>query len=311
MELKAYDQIPLRVLITNKCNGTCYFCHNEGVSRLYEKNMSMDIFQQIIVAAREQKIKRIVLSGGEPTIVNNINSMLHIVKEFYPDAVLSITTNGVNLQSLLKKDVVFDKLNLSISSFQEQIYSKYQRIDPLPALNMLKDRKMNISVNVVVTKDNYRELEDIISFCVSRNLSIEILFELRSYNKEELVEQISLIRKIEIRYGKFFWKIENVPSLRNDICEKLYISIKHPYFNQYFTWDYCLKCNKQGSCFERICAVRVDEYGNVFPCLNRHINMDGSSIGENIRICYSMLDKGKMIRDLNLPFSLRDVLIQN
>lgn len=311
MELKAYDQIPLRVLLTNKCNGTCYFCHDEGVSSLYEKNMSMDIFQQIIVAAREQKIKRIVLSGGEPTIANNINSMLHIVKELYPEVVLSITTNGVNLQSLLEKDVVFDKLNLSISSFNKQIYLKYQRIDPLPVLNMLNDRKMNISVNVVVTKDNYKDLEDIISFCVNRYLSIEILFELRSYDKEELVEQISLIRMIENRYGKFFLKIENVPSLRNDICENFHISIKHPYFNQYFTWDYCLKCNKQGNCFERICAVRVDEYGNVFPCLNRHINMEGSSIGENIRICYSMLDKAKMTRDLNLPFLLRDVLIQN
>jgi len=311
MELKAYDQIPLRVLITNKCNGTCYFCHEEGVSGQYDRNMNMDIFRQIIVAAREQKIKKIVLSGGEPTIADNIDSMLYMVKEFYPDVVLSITTNGANLQSLLKKDVDFDRLNLSISSFKERVYSNYQKIDPLPILNMLYDRKLNISINMVVTEDNYKELEDIVTFCVNKNMSIEILFELRSYKKEELVEHIGLIRKIEDRYGKFFWKIGNVPSLRRDINENIHISIKHPYFNQYFAWDYCLKCNKQGSCFERICAVRVDEYGNVFPCLNRHINMDGPSIRENIRICYSMIDGARMNRDLNIPHLLRDVLIQD
>lgn len=109
MELRAYDQIPLRILTTNKCNGRCYFCHNEGVSQLYEKNITLDIFKQAIAAARKYQIRKIVLSGGEPTLSMNVEFMLHYVKENYPDVMLSMTTNGANLDILLKSDLILIK----------------------------------------------------------------------------------------------------------------------------------------------------------------------------------------------------------
>lgn len=308
MELKAYEQIPLRILITNKCNGVCYFCHAEGISNQNERDMDLATFQQIIMAARELRIKRMVLSGGEPTLAAKLEQMLHITREIYPAVMVSITTNGANLCSLLKKDIAFDKLNLSISSFHEQIYSKYQRINPFPVLNMLSDRKLNTNVNIVVTKDNYRELEYIIEYCIDRHISVKLLFELRNYCSEELTWQISFIKNIENKYGDFFWNIDNIPELRNNITENKYISIKHPYFNQYFTWSFCSKCNKKEHCFERLCAVRIDENRNVFPCLNRNENMTGSNIKNNIQKCYSMLDRVEMTKDIKVFPSLKEVL---
>ena len=308
MELRAYDQIPLRILTTNKCNGRCYFCHNEGVSQLYEKNITLDIFKQAIAAARKYQIRKIVLSGGEPTLSMNVEFMLHYVKENYPDVMLSMTTNGANLALLLKSDLNFDKINLSVSSFDRNVYSKYQRVEPLAILNMLYDRKINASVNIVVTKDNYKELNNIIDFCIKKNLSIEILFELRSYDLQEINGQLSLIKEIEDRYGYFFLKIDNIPSLKNNLCGKSSINIKHPYFNRYFSWDFCQKCKNKNACFERVCAVRVDEEGNIFPCLNHCINVKALTVEESIHTCYSKIDKAKMTRNLSEIFSLEDVL---
>lgn len=141
-----------------------------------------------------------------------------------------------------------------------------------------------------------------------KNLSIEILFELRSYDLQEINGQLSLIKEIEDKYGYFFWKIDNIPSLKNNLCGKSSINIKHPYFNRYFSWDFCQKCKNKNACFERVCAVRVDEEGNIFPCLNHCINVKALTVEESIHTCYSKIDKAKMTRNLSEIFSLEDVL---
>ncbi len=296
MKLKAYEQVPLRVLITNKCNGNCYFCHKEGNTGLNKSDMTVYMFEQVINAAREQGIRKIVMSGGEPTLSDNIQYMVCAVKSIYPGVELSVTTNGANILQLLEVRTSFDKLNLSISSLYKRIYMKYQGIDPVLVLNTVQNQGVDVTVNIVVTRDNYNELEDIVSFCIGRNISVEILFELCSYNEIELAEQIKIIYKFEDKYGDFSWVLKNVPSLRREINKKICINIKHPYFNQYFEWDYCFKCNKKKVCFERICSVRVDVDGNVFPCLNHHVNLNKDSIKKNIQLCYSQIDNAKLVR---------------
>lgn len=309
MELRAYDQIPLRILTTTRCNGRCYFCHNEGTTKLYEKNMSLDIFKQAVDAAYKYQIKKIVLSGGEPTLSMNMEFMLQYVRMKYPNAILSITTNGAKLERLLNMDLTFDKVNFSISSFDKKVYSKYQRVEPIVILKSLYDKKVKTSVNIVVTKDNYKELENIVDFCIKKNISIEILFELRDYNQQEIDGQISLIKKVENKYGAFSWKMDSIPFLENKLDGKSSISIKHPYFNRYFSWDICQKCKNKKICFERICAVRVDENGNIFPCLNHSISIKTLTIEDGIQKCYSIMDKAKMTRKFNEHYTLKDVLI--
>lgn len=57
----------LRVLVTNRCNYRCPFCHNEGQEkRNYTDMMSASDFYKFINIIKDQPLSELNFSGGEP-----------------------------------------------------------------------------------------------------------------------------------------------------------------------------------------------------------------------------------------------------
>ena len=70
----------LRILVTNKCNYKCPFCHNEG----QEKDgltdmMSFESFKTFIDIVNGQDISELHVSGGEPFLNKEIVRMIEYV----------------------------------------------------------------------------------------------------------------------------------------------------------------------------------------------------------------------------------------
>ena len=67
----------LRILVTNKCNYRCPFCHNEG----QDKDNSADVmkltdFISFVDFMKDQPISELHFSGGEPFLNHEIVDMI-------------------------------------------------------------------------------------------------------------------------------------------------------------------------------------------------------------------------------------------
>lgn len=154
---------PLRLILTNRCNGLCPFCHKEG----YQGNSDM-FWQDICTCANtaeELALPNITLTGGEPTLRADLPDIISELQKRYSGHI-SLTTNGYNLEQTAESlQIPLYAVNLSVSSFSQNLWRKYQNVLPGKAIkSLLAVPAIKKKFNIVITKDNYQEIKDIISF---------------------------------------------------------------------------------------------------------------------------------------------------
>ena len=135
------------------------------------------------------------------------------------------------------------------------------------------------NLNVVVVEENYLDIDDIIEYCVSESISLELMFELKKYSFEDYRMQRYVFEKLAM-YGGFSINLSCTPIITHRISDACRISIKHPYLSRLLNRDMCNDCTDSHNCFERVCAVRVHPNATVTPCLNHKVvshkeNLDG------------------------------------
>ena len=153
---------PLRLVLNTACNGKCFFCHHEGTTAT-SGDMPLSVVSECIEAARDLKIPKISLTGGEPTLREDLGEIIDIIKERIPTVDLGITTNGFGLDRLSHHTLErLDHISLSIASFRETLIYQYQCVDPESVLELLHPFAFKTTINVVVVDDNRDELISII-----------------------------------------------------------------------------------------------------------------------------------------------------
>ncbi|MEW6291656.1 MAG: anaerobic ribonucleoside-triphosphate reductase activating protein, partial [Thermodesulfobacteriota bacterium] len=104
------------VVFTQGCNFRCPYCHN---SQLISCNRSTRLDEQYILsrlAARKGKLAGVVISGGEPTLQDDLRFFCHRIRELgYP---VKVDTNGSRPAVLaeLLSDMVVDCIAMDIKA---------------------------------------------------------------------------------------------------------------------------------------------------------------------------------------------------
>lgn len=284
---------PLRLVLNSNCNGNCPFCHQEG--NRTNNIMDSSLVYECADIAEKMKIPHISLTGGEPTLRDDLGSLIAGIQSRYSGK-LSLTTNGFalsRLSHLIKKPLYM--VNLSIVSFSEDVYKKYQNVDPYTAIQSLIDfSAIEKNINVVIVEENFRDIKDIIEYCLKKSLSIHIMFELKDYTQADIERHNFVMQELK-KLGQLEMQIGTTPKLvikTNSLHE---ILIKHPKFSKEIKWDICNNCDVEESCFERVCAVRVYPDEMVTPCLNGHVTCSAESMAEKIAEAYKLFTPQNLI----------------
>lgn len=286
---RTYDYYPpLRLVINSDCNGHCNFCHHEGNKK--HNSMSKDTIKSCAKAASKIGIPIISITGGEPTLRKDLHVILGIVQKYAPQVKIHLTTNGKGLLELVPLvPLPIDTLNLSMSSFRPSIYKKYQDVDPKTAIEgLLSFPAQNKNLNVVITQDNYLEIESIVNFCVEKGLSLTLMFELKKYNEEDLLIQRRIFDYIETISSEPKIVMKFPPIIELTVSNNTKLSIKHPGLNVLPEVGLCKKC--ESDCLERLCAIRVLPDGTVTACLNQTITSKKRSTFDKIENIYSIIN---------------------
>ncbi len=113
------------VIFTKGCNFYCKYCHNPDLVRLTGANIDSNNVIEWIYSNRGL-LGGVVISGGEPTIQNNLYSFITKLKSFGLD--IKLDTNGTNpdvVESLIR-DKLIDYIAVDIKAPLE--LSRYRDI---------------------------------------------------------------------------------------------------------------------------------------------------------------------------------------
>lgn len=127
----------LRISLVDRCNLSCFFCHNEGqgpIKRTSKVRLSIAELAKLVRVATREGVDSVKLTGGEPTLyasdegdivslVNAINQ-LRITEGATFD--LSMTTNGTMLPELAEPLAAagLDRATVSLTTLDWRTFSE-------------------------------------------------------------------------------------------------------------------------------------------------------------------------------------------
>jgi pyrroloquinoline quinone biosynthesis protein E len=157
--------------LTYRCNMHCWYCYNpEDLSEFSaEKELSTDEWKKVIREASELGVFHVHITGGEPTIRQDLPSIVEEAKNYglYVNLITNITLYDRKYwEDLIRKGV--DHVQVSFQAHtkalndligEAQTYEK-----KLKVLSWLKETGVFLTMNIVLHRWNIDYIEDIIQF---------------------------------------------------------------------------------------------------------------------------------------------------
>lgn len=233
--------------------------------------------EEIILISKlfvEQGVRKIRLTGGEPTIRKDLVDIISKLKEIPKLENVSITTNGLvltrNLVSYMRAGL--DSLNISLDTLNPKKYEEITRRKGFERVIAGIDLSIQLGykpkVNCVLMKNfNDDEICDFVEWTKERAVDIRFIeympFTGNRWNTEKMVSYREMLEKIREKFPN----IEALPNAPND-TSKAYKVPGHAGqvgFITSMTEHFCGSCNR----------LRITADGNLKVCLfgNKEVSL--------------------------------------
>ncbi|MFQ3550387.1 MAG: anaerobic ribonucleoside-triphosphate reductase activating protein [Armatimonadota bacterium] len=143
------------VLFTSGCNMDCYYCHNRWL--MNSETVNSHINESDILSFLRKRIKfldGVVISGGEPTLQNDLISFISKIKSIGYD--VKLDTNGTNyevMKNLINSNLV-DYVAMDLKAPYEKYNSycgnKYNKDNIKKSINLLLEGKVEYEFRTTV-----------------------------------------------------------------------------------------------------------------------------------------------------------------
>ncbi len=164
LSLVDYEGKVTAVVFTGGCNYKCPFCHNGDLALNRAEEISEDEVLDYLIARRKM-LDAVCISGGEPTIWQDLPEFLSKVKEI--GYLVKLDTNGTNPEMLQK--LIDQKLIDYVAMDIKNCFEKYTKTAGVcnanaemvvKSLNILKKNKILYELRTTLVKE-FHSLEDI------------------------------------------------------------------------------------------------------------------------------------------------------
>ncbi len=310
------DKRHIRLILTENCNLNCSFCHKEGIyvekpkrnvsncrihNAIPDYRMQTDIgyFEKLSCKLKENfpKVKKIVLTGGEPLLNPCCAQIIKILKN--KNFSVHLTTNGVFLDEETLNELLIagvDCINISIYSNNPEEYARFHGstekvcrtvLDNINNINQEICEKIKINLifqkgdlTISTQRDVYKNILSKFDFfsnlSSNKKLKISFISQLDSDKPKEMKNFIDLINGDENMQQKWPLIEQNVSKGNVKITYKYGKNPQRP-----ATWEFdplpitselesCKLCPEKLNCIEGPYAFRIRTTQNgceVYPCL--------------------------------------------
>jgi len=173
----------MRISITHDCNFRCFFCHMEGEDPDSKSYLTPEEIGMVAEAAARLGVRRFKITGGEPTLRRDLPEIIREIKERAGAEDISMTTNGVLLETLARRlrEAGLDRINISLHSTDPE---KFYRITGARLLDRvlrgidaaIEAGYRQIKVNMVILKDfNEDDVWELIEIAREKKLVLQLI----------------------------------------------------------------------------------------------------------------------------------------
>lgn len=204
--------------ITDKCNLNCRTCYNGSGTKTINCEMPFETFKKAINAFRPYGLKRVLISGGEPSLHSEFDSYIDFICS-NNGIEFGIVTNGTSRNKkflqLLKSE---NKLTLQVSldgsceEVNKHIRGAGSFIRVQEFLSIPRSKNVKTLLKMVVTKHNYYDMENYYNLALKYNCIPEFAFVFKSGNAanswkemaisdKEKINAIKTVSSLNAKYG--------------------------------------------------------------------------------------------------------------
>lgn len=177
----------LRLSVTDRCNLRCTYCMAEDMTFLPRQQiLSLEELRDAAAAFVALGIRKIRLTGGEPTIRRDILKLVESLASLDGLDELTMTTNGIKLSAMAQslKDAGVSRLNISIDSLRADRFKALTRVGELQqvlagieAARVAKFKKLKLNA-VILAGFNDDEVIDLADYAIDRGMDISFIEEM-------------------------------------------------------------------------------------------------------------------------------------
>ena len=262
----------LRISITERCNLSCMYCHNEGADCCtcgpLGHEMSPELIGGIVREAAKFGVRKVKFSGGEPLFRKDFEEILAFLP---PLQEVSATTNGILLEKRAKtlKAAGLDRINVSLDSL---VPEKYEAITGAPKGSLEKvikgiDRAVEagltpVKLNMVLLKGiNDNEIDAMMDFIRPYKgkviLQLIELMDIDPQLSKYTIDSKALEKSLDERASEV--RVRHLHHRKKYIIDGVEVEFVRPMDNS----EFCAHCSR----------LRVTADGKLKPCLLVHDNL--------------------------------------
>jgi cyclic pyranopterin phosphate synthase len=175
----------LRVSVTDRCNFRCFYClpHGEPPAAPKEAMLSYEEIEYIVAVFLSLGIQKVRLTGGEPMLRRDIETLVNKLARLDRLDDLALTTNGFNLAERAAglKAAGLTRITISIDSLKPEAFRQMTGVDMLArVLEGIRAAKRvglsPIKVNAVIVRGhNETEVVEMAAFAREHALSLRFI----------------------------------------------------------------------------------------------------------------------------------------
>jgi GTP 3',8-cyclase len=206
----------LRISVTDRCNFRCQYCMPlEGLPWLPKSDiLSYEEIRDVVSQLAPMGLRRIRLTGGEPTIRPQLASLVRMIRAIPSVEDIALSTNGVKLPVLAGElaSAGLDRVNMSADSLRaDRIVAIARRdlgFDPIVSARAAEDAGLSpIKLNMVVMRGtNDDEIVDFARLTLERPWHVRFIElmpvgEMEQVTFEQIVPSDEILARIRAELG--------------------------------------------------------------------------------------------------------------
>lgn len=174
----------VRISVTDRCDLRCVYCMSEDMQFVPRSQLlTLEEVEQIATAFVELGVSRIRITGGEPLVRKNVQSLFQYLGQLDGLDDLTLTSNGTQLVKYAEslKQAGVTRINISLDTLDPELFTRITRVGKIEKTldgidAAIAQGFQRIKINSVILKDrNHHEVADLIDFAIKRNIDISFI----------------------------------------------------------------------------------------------------------------------------------------
>lgn len=283
----------LRISLTKDCNFRCSFCHNEGLkhgkrmkrAKIQSSSLDEDTWNKIAIYFKNT-FNRIIFTGGEPTLIKELPSLIKIFKKH--NYIVGLTSNGFLLDDRMQYDLYCSGLDSLNISFHHTIREKYEKIIGVTdshevVLNNLKTMSnffnpLKLNFVAYEQEDILQQLMPFSKISADNNFVISFLLAIQDVENDALKLKVinyltNILGEPDQELNKEKFRERHIYKYSNGSIWEFDSFGNAKYKANAFNNKYCKSCCVKDNCIEGPYSLRMTPDGTLKPCLIREDNV--------------------------------------